>query len=448
MSQIGLDLPLSFPERAYQYGHRTDGETHGVVLTKPHIVDLILDVAGYTTDRDLGKLRLLEPSCGHGAFLVEAVRRLIRSAASHGQDPRSLTHAITAYDIDQAHVDTSRFEVSRVLVDSGFDHATAYALAGSWISHGDFLLTPHSEHFDVVVGNPPYIRIEHIDPALQVEYRARYVSLFDRADLYVAFIERGLRLLTADGVLSYICADRWVLNRYGAPLRKLVTQNYTVRFYIDLHRASPFASEVIAYPAIFAISRGTGGAVSVARMASASIGECDQVRRALRDNAKTKPNTIVSVYRTWFREDEPWIISTPEALELLRELEARFDPIETFPGTKVGIGVATGNDQVYIVGNDVDIESDRLVPLVMRSDIKQGRIQDSGRFVINTFREDGGPIDLRRFPRLAQYFEKNRNLIQKRHVSKKNPKAWFRTIDRVYPELVAKPKLLDRKSVV
>jgi hypothetical protein len=442
MKQLGLDLPMNMSDDVYLYGERTDGETHGVVLTKPHIVDLILDLSDYTSERDLGGLRLLEPACGHGAFLVPAVKRLVESAKREGHDLAKLKNAITAYDIDQVHVDRSRREVAAVLRENGLQTRKARELANCWINRCDFLLTSQAEQFDVVVGNPPYIRIEHMNPVLQAEYRARFASLYDRADLYVAFIEHGLHLLTASGVLSYICADRWVLNRYGAPLRKLITDKYSLRCYVDLHQASPFASDVIAYPAIFSMSPGSGGTVSVAKMKNASEEECSEIRAKLLSTRKSKRNGSVAIYKSWFHGDEPWIISTPEHLEALRSLESRFDPIESFPGTKVGIGVATGNDKVYIVQGGVDIEPDRLVPLSMRGDIENGTIRNSDRFVINTFRDEGGPIDLDEFPRLASYFESHSIAIRQRHVSGKNPRSWFRTIDRVYPELVTKPKLL------
>ena len=80
MKQIQLDMPRDLGAEHYQYGERTSGETHGVVLTKPHIVELILDLAGYRPEQDLGGQRLLEPSCGHAAFVVPAVMRLIESS--------------------------------------------------------------------------------------------------------------------------------------------------------------------------------------------------------------------------------------------------------------------------------------------------------------------------------------------------------------------------------
>jgi hypothetical protein len=78
----------------------------------------------------------------------------------------------------------------------------------------------------------------------------------------------------------------------------------------------------------------------------------------------------------------------------------------------------------------------------MRDDISVGKIDAGQRFVINTFREGGGVIDLRDYPRLARYFEKHSEPVRARYVAQRNERGWYRTIDRVYPELVSVPKLL------
>ncbi|MGH7270902.1 MAG: Eco57I restriction-modification methylase domain-containing protein, partial [Polyangiaceae bacterium] len=275
--QLNLDRPPALPTGAYDYGERTSGETHGVVLTKAHVVSLILDLAGYVPDRDLSRIAFLEPSCGHGAFVVRAVERLMASAKDFRRSPKDLGGAIRAYDIEASHVALTRQVVVEALQRHGVKKARAEELAETWILCGDFLLASRERRFDVVVGNPPYIRIEQLSRALQEEYRRRYPSLYDRADLYVAFIERGLNLLSQDGVLAFICADRWILNKYGAPLRRLLSERFGVRSYIDMHRASPFDSEVIAYPSIFAVSPGTSGRVHVGVVETASPEECSAV---------------------------------------------------------------------------------------------------------------------------------------------------------------------------
>ena len=81
-SQTAFDFPVEIPKSAYSYGERSSGETHGVVLTKPHIVQLILNLADYSEEAALHRLRLLEPSCGGGVFLREVATRLVHAANS------------------------------------------------------------------------------------------------------------------------------------------------------------------------------------------------------------------------------------------------------------------------------------------------------------------------------------------------------------------------------
>lgn len=441
MIQTRLRLRAASDE--YNFGLRSSGESHGVVHTKAHVVQLILDIAGYTADRDLTKLRLLEPACGLGAFLLPAIERLLAAAKRRRVSLLRLADAITAYDIDPHHVDVTREAIVALLLRHSVKQDVATHLAAQWVKEDDFLLCKKNAEYDVVVGNPPYVRIEQISPNLQIEYRRRFSSLFDRADLYVAFIEHSVSLLSPTGVVSFICADRWTLNKYGAPLRRFVTERCSVAGYIDLHRASPFESDVIAYPSIFLFSRRKSDVVPVVTLETGSAEECAAVPHLISGSADATeaPSGVkVSRYSTWFSGSDPWVVSSPEQLATLRDLEARFGPLED--SARVGIGVATGNDQLFIVPSDIDIEADRLVPLVMRSDITNGAIADGRRCVINAFDDAGGVVDLAKYPRLGRYLNENATAIKARHVAQKNPRAWFRTIDRVYPSLVKQPKLL------
>jgi hypothetical protein len=438
MHQIHLDLVDPAPA-GYDFGKRSSGETHGVVLTKAPVVELILDLAGYTEDRDLAAAPLLEPSCGHGAFLLVAAERLIRSALNHGKPLESLGSALLSFDIDPEHVRLSREALQVLLERHEVAPRTARKIATGWVRHEDFLLASFVRKFRFVVGNPPYVRIEQLPAALLACYRQRYRSLFDRADLYVAFIERGLELLDAEGVLSFICADRWVLNKYGAPLRALITERFKVRCYIDLHHASPFESEVIAYPSIFVLGHPGPSATQVMRLASISRESCEQAVRAL-SNPGGPSMVRVDQHEHWFQGEEAWVLSSPEQLAALRALEQRFPAIEE--SARIRIGVATGCDDVYIVDRNEKIEPERLVPLVMREDLNQGKIRDEGRFVLNTFDASGRPVDLSAFPKLERYLRRHEDILRKRYVARKNPGAWFRTIDRIHPELICLPKLL------
>jgi adenine-specific DNA-methyltransferase len=332
------------------------------------------------------------------------------------------------------------------LEEAGVSRPTSAQLTLAWVRQADFLLTPIRERFDVIIGNPPYVRIEQLNPHLQAMYRRRYETIFDRADLYVPFIERSLDRLGKDGTLLFVCADRWTLNRYGARLRALVAREYGVKLYVDLHHTCPFESDVIAYPSIFVFERKKPNYVTFAKLTEGFEAECEELSALVQSGVEQSDASGVHLFRyeRWFEHGEPWVLGNPDHLAVLRDLEDRFDMIEHDGRAHIGIGVATGADDIYIVaGSSVnEIESDRLIPLVMRSDIHKGRVEWAGQYVINTFRDGGGAVDLNEFPKLGAYLQTHELAVRRRPVSRRSNGFWFRTIDRVHPELVAKPKLL------
>ena len=92
----------------------------------------------------------------------------------------------------------------------------------------------------------------------------------------------------------------------------------------------------------------------------------------------------------------------------------------------------------------VDVEPELLLPLATTRDVASGEVHWSGQCVINPFRSEGSDtlIDLNRYPRARRYFLKHQERLRGRHVVKRNPSAWYRTIDRIYPSLRGRPKLL------
>jgi len=134
------------------------------------------------------------------------------------------------------------------LEQSGFAPKESHRIVDAWLLHGDFLLSEIQGPFDFVVGNPPYVRQELIPVPLLAEYRRRYESLYDRADLYVPFIERSLSLLAKGGQFVFIGANRWTKNRYGGPLRAIGARAFHLKAYVDMVDTPAFDSDVTAYP--------------------------------------------------------------------------------------------------------------------------------------------------------------------------------------------------------
>lgn len=165
----------------------------GVVYTKSWVVELVLDVAGYSSDSNLVDSVAVEPSCGSGEFLEAIVGRLSASCQRQGRPLR----------------DCGLWMEWGRLPRRG----PTMGAAGGLLLDPELDMVSLGGGVDFVVGNPPYVRLEFADQTTMGVYRKRYGTMAGRADVYMGFYERGLSMLSPGGVCAFICADRWMLNQ-------------------------------------------------------------------------------------------------------------------------------------------------------------------------------------------------------------------------------------------
>jgi len=430
-----------------------EAQNFGEVFTRRWVVDVLLDLSGYTIDRDLAALRLVEPSCGSGAFLGPAVERLIASAVSHRRHFATLGECICAFDLQPEHVETSRNVCRALLESAGASKEVAARLAEQWVHHDDFLLSgvgllAHSDvpPADVIVGNPPYIRYDDLPATAAAEYRRTWATMRGRGDVYVGFIERALRTLKPGGKVGFICADRWMRNQYGADLRKLVASRFAVEHVWTMHDVDAFATRVSAYPAIIVLSNTMQGGVTVAET-TAEFGATSAsglAKAATQEGFDEYTEVGVKAHRLahWFPGDGLWPTGSPARLALIADLNDKFGPLhDPRTGTRVGIGIATGADKVYVTKDANAAEADRMVPLSMAHDLTTGEFCWHGNYLVNPWAEDGSLVALDDYPRMAAYLS-GHPALRERFVARKAPKSWYRTIDKLNAGLMSKPKLL------
>src|SRR3989338_4477623 len=422
-----------------------DAEERGAVFTRTEVVNFILNLVGYTEDNLLCQKKILEPSFGEGDFLLPIIDRLLAARGRAKREKGSaenLFGAIRAVELHKKTFNKTRFRVIGFLEQKGIKSSLAVALADSWLFQGDFLLVPLKDKFDFIVGNPPYVRQELIPHLLLQEYRGRYPTLYDRADLYVPFIEHSLESLSDGGVLGFICSDRWMKNKYGAPLRKLVADHFHLINYVDMVNTLAFYSEVKAYPAITIIGKKNSGPTRIAHRPSIEQEKLRALANELNFRHQLAPGSSVCELNHVVHGSEPWLFDCPAQVEILRRIEKQYPCLEEM-GCKVGIGVATGADNAFIdIFEKLDVEEDCKLPLVTTKDIVSGEIKWRGLGVINPFGLEGRLVDLKKYPRLRNHLEQREQLIKNRHCAQKMPEHWYRTIDRIFPEVLKKPKLL------
>lgn len=417
----------------------------GAVFTKRWVVELILDLAGYTPDRDLTAHTAVEPSVGQGAFLVPMVQRLLHSAHRHGTDIATALQAIRGFDVDPAAVAASRAAVTTTLTDGGVAPSDAGRLALAWVRHADFLLAALDlPDADWVLGNPPYVRVEDVDRALMARYRSIWTAMSGRADLYVGFLEAGLSLLAPGGRLAVICADRWMRNRYGTALRARVEDRFAMDACLRMHHVNSFEDKVAAYPAITVIRNGDQGPALVC---DAHQGFDAKAGRRLLTGWSRGPGPVasdpafeMSWTSGWFSGTGSWPDAYPARVGALTELESRLPTLEE-TGATVAVGVATGADDIFVTARAARTEPGRLLKTVSAKETATGTVQWAGRYLVNPWDEDG-LVPLAAHPGMAAYLRRHAPRLKARHVAGRNPDTWWRTIDRVEPATATRPKLL------
>ena len=392
------------------YGLRTNGNGHGDVPTSPEVVKYMLDLVGYASCRNLSDVRILEPSCGDGEFIIEIVKRLKESSLAYGFNVQdAFQKCVYGCDIVAEKIAHCKQRLEAL----GFDTTMAQ------IKVGDFLQSRLPE-MDIVVGNPPYVRYENI-PAIQLDFIKKTFPTFHyRADLYIPFLEKRLRLLKPDGQHCFICANRWLKNEYGKKLRRLVATCFRLEKIINLEHADAFQEDVLAYPAITLITN-SKAAPTFEYAEIDKVSELTELKMEERERPVSDDWTIA--FNRTVNNDH---------LYTIEEL-----------GFKIGIGVATGADSVFISSQLPDVvEHELLLPALNAKDLRGDQLKWHGEYLLNPYSSNGELIDLFRYPQAANYLGSHQDRLARRHVAQKNVSKWYKTIDRILPQLKSEAKIL------
>ncbi len=401
------------------YGIRSNGNNHGLVLTKPIVVEAMLDRARYSQDYDLSETKVIEPAAGDGAFAIKIIERLYHSSLIFDFSFQKALSNLIFFELDNEMGILLRERIKCTLEKYGT------AVPDGLIRIEDFLLSK-SDECDLIIGNPPYVRHENIPEKKKIIYRRLFSTFRHRSDLYVGFYEKGLRLLKENGTLSFICSNRWLKNQYGESLRSLIQLNYYLEEIIDLEETCPFEEEVIAYPAITTIRNSKN-------KNKANYYLIDDINKLLDINKDFEITRTVDTAnsKNWFS----YVWSGEKNDKFLTTIEGN--------GFNIGIGVATGLDKVFI-RNDFSslVEQELLVPILTSKDLKNNKFNWAGNYLLNPFDSRGKLIDLTKYPKGNKYLESHRVALEKRHVAKKNPQNWYKTIDRIKPSLTRQDKII------
>lgn len=195
------------------------------VFTPRNIVIEILNQVGYI-EKLYGK-KVLENSCGDGAFLVEIVDRYIvdclKQNFSKDRIIYGLENDIYGNEIDRKHKANCIDNLNKV--------AQKYNInCVKWnIVQSDFLKSSISEKFDFIIGNPPYITYSDLNKTTRSFIKKNFIVCSDgKPDYYYAFIEMSIKALADDGKLAYLIPNNIFKNRFADRLRVFMLPHLSV----------------------------------------------------------------------------------------------------------------------------------------------------------------------------------------------------------------------------
>ncbi|HEY0478610.1 MAG TPA: Eco57I restriction-modification methylase domain-containing protein [Kofleriaceae bacterium] len=322
-----------------------DPRSLGVVYTPPEVTEPMARVALEPLLRGRGleeicALRICDPAIGEGAFLLAAVLVIAEHLVASGL-PADVARAGAVRCVHGVDVDPRAVAAARAALGAGAEQLqVGDALALDW--PGAFPEVFARGGFDAVIGNPPYVRQEHL--AAHKPLLRRFASYDGAADLYVYFVELAHRLARPGGRFCLITPNKWLTAGYGRALRGHLAAQHSVEGVIDLARTALFG-DADAFPCIV---WGTAGApcdtpIEAARLAPGAGVE-------LRGVGSPHP-------RERWRAD-PWHIDAPGDRALLEQLELRWPPLGDIVPGRPARGVVTGCNRAFVLDR---VTRDRLL---------------------------------------------------------------------------------------
>lgn len=305
-----------------------------------------------------------------------------------------------------------------------------------------------SDGFDIVIGNPPWVKLETIKKESRQLEKAGYQVFVRRSDLYCLFTERGFRLLNPGGILSFIMPNKWLQAEYGRPLREFFL-NYDLRTFIDFGDNKIF-EDVTVYPCIFVARNAPPRSVFDAVYMKSGTYQANTFVRDIGDGTIKYPVSKLS--------GETWILSTVTA-SILEKLAANCTPLGEFVNGEAYYGIKPGATAAFIVPEQVANELKRehpsskkiLVPILRGRDMEKWHSPFTGWYMIGTFPALNLDIDdypaIKRF--LLAYGKKKLEQSGKPGSRKKTANKWFETQDQIaYHCLFKQPKIMYQKFQV
>lgn len=385
----------------------------------------------------LKSLTIVDPACGSGAFLVAAYDLLaaeyvrVAGVLDDLGAPADLdiSETILTRNLHGVDLNVESAEIARLALwlksarrehrlarldetiragNSLIDDAKASDRPFDWQAAFSDIFAAGG--FDIVIGNPPYVRMEHLKDVKP--WLAKHYAVADeRTDLSAYFFEKGVNLLKPGGRLGYISTSSFFRAGYGEKLRLLLGERLDIETVVDYGDVQIFEG-VTTYPAILTGKRKAEIAPPVGELRYLNIkSEAPKdIGRAFDEAGATMPRARLAG-GSWQFEDA--------ALARLRDkiVKGRKTLGEVYGAPLRGI--VTGLNDAFVIDTatrdrlvKADPKSGELLkPFLKGENIKRWRVEPEGLWLINTPK---GKVDIEQYPAIRDWLLPFRDRLESR----------------------------------
>ncbi|WP_283784223.1 class I SAM-dependent DNA methyltransferase [Campylobacter jejuni] len=303
--------------------------------------------------------------------------------------------------------------------------------------------------FDLIIGNPPYIRQEELKE-LKPHLAKNYKVYKGTSDIYTYFYELGFNVLKDNGVLSYITSNKYTRAGYGEALREFLLKNVKFLEYTDLNGIKVFDSATVDTSILcFEKSKSKDNKFKYLALSNEILKTCTYDIGLYKDFAEFSQNSL---------SKESFTFSDENTSALKAKIERIGTPLKEWHGLNIYRGILTGYNEAFIITtekrNEIlanckdEAEKERTAKLIRKMlrgrDIKRYSYEWAGLWVIGTF--PSLKIDIKQYPALKQYLSQFLPRIEQsgeKGCRKKTSNKWFETQDNIaYYEEFEKEKIV------
>ena len=379
-------------------------QAHGIVFTPKYIADYIVSQVFSDLDCWRDDIKILDPGCGCGVFLLSAMEYLNKK---FGVSPQELVqNNLYGFDIEPNNVRRCQ----KILFSVSGTVGNIYccdALQEDWTNH-------QLSRVDYIIGNPPYINFHNLAPDTALLLRQSFRTMESgNGNVFYAFIEKSFCNLSNNGRVGFIVPNNFFFIKAATKLRKYLKEEKCLCSILDFRENFVFDSAK-TYSCVLLLDKKNPDVLQYA------------VLQKTGDIQKALENINYSAISKNHLDEYGWKLLSAEEYDNIKRIESQVITLKPL----IRGGIATLNDAVFMGAKEV--ESEILRPIFKVPELKTREILDAKKQIIFPYREKNGKMELilevemqEKYPKAYAYLLSQKKLLDARDKGKSNAAGWY-----------------------